>query len=115
MKPLKIKILNFCLNHLFNAVTEDDYFYENRENKKLMIGNIPASDQKLKNFKSDAQMMLHSELWTQMMKDLQYAANKKMFLDSRNMDDIVFGKAMLFCLDVMNKKVKRISLLRLNK
>jgi hypothetical protein len=106
MRHLKVKLLNYCLGHLFNAVTEDDYFYEDAVNKKLMIGNIPASDQKLKNFKAEAQFMLQSELYPQLLKDLQYTANKKMFINSNNVDDMIFGKAVLFCIDVMHKKIK---------
>lgn len=114
LKRLKRKLLNYCLKNLFNAVTEDEVFSEDKASGSLLIGKIPASDTRLRNFKAEAQAMRRGDLYPQLIKDLQYIANKKIFITSNSIDDIIFGKAMLFCIDVLDKKVKKISLLNLN-
>ena len=44
-----------------------------------------------------------------LIESMQYSANDSLFNKSQTIDDMVFAKAMLYTLDVMEKKVENIS------
>lgn len=104
----KRRILNFLLRHLFNAVTEDDILVYKPETGKMYIAGQEQTYKTIEGFKTDVYVMRDLPLWQQLKKDMQHVANKKMYLNSRTTDDMIFGKAMLHTLDVIELKMNRI-------
>lgn len=105
---LKIKILNILLSKLFNAVNESDVLDYNHKKKTMVIGGRPVTVKHLEGLKSDARTILELELWKQLTKDMKYIANKKMYISSTSANDMIFGKAVLYTLEVMDKKMRNI-------
>ena len=106
-KRLKNRILNFLLKHLFNAVTEDDVMTV--VNGRLYIGKILQSQENLSAYASQARTMKELLLWEQMIKEMKFAANRSMYENSKTNEDIIFGKAALWIIDVMETKVNKLS------
>lgn len=107
MKKIKIIILNRLIKHLYNGITEDDILTQKGTN--LVVGGSPLSNQAVQTLKSDAEWIKNMELWKLMTKCMKYEANKMMYEKSTNCDDMIFGKAVLWTIDVMEKKVNKIA------
>lgn len=78
-----------------NLVSEEDLFLnlpeERRSDYKLLAGDL-----------------LSNKLFKDLMIEMRRTASVKMFYKSEVIDDILFGKAMLYTIDIMQKKIKSI-------
>ncbi len=106
MTYLKRKLLNYLLKHLFNAITEDDVL--RIRGGKVYVGKnmIPQSD--VQNLISEAEMIQRMDLWKYLISDAKSAANDRMYKKSVSYDDMFFGKAALWIIDLLEMKVKNI-------
>lgn len=102
---LKRKILNFLLKYLYNAITEDDVLKYDRKEGLLVVGDKVLSYKHLNNLQSDIKVMRQLDWWKFLKSDIKNVANKKMYENSKSVDDMVFGKAVLYTLDVMDRKM----------
>lgn len=93
--------------HLFNEITEDDFFRQ--EGRSFYIGKNLVPQETVKEFAAAARVILDTRLWQQMSKDLKYECNKRLFAESATIDDMYFPKAALWILDVMEKKLEKLS------
>ncbi len=107
MKQWKIWIAKWLLKNLFNAIQEEEllqyangkFYVGGREMSKRALGSVPAQ----------AKNIAQSQLWDYLVKDIQYIANDRMYNKSTNIDDLIFGKAMLYNLDIINNKLNNLS------
>lgn len=106
MNRIKRKILNWCMRHLFNAVTEDSVL--KHDGKNLWLGSTRLTDKQQKAVIAEAHDLDDMYLWSYMLDSLKHAANESMYQNSESDDDIYMGKAMLWAVDVLEKKVKHI-------
>ncbi|MHA1541420.1 MAG: hypothetical protein ACTSQH_00415 [Candidatus Hodarchaeales archaeon] len=109
---MKKRLLNFLLRYLFNAVTEDDILKYNKANKKFYKGKREITAASIMSLKSQAQSIIDMDAWNILLKDLKVVSNKRIYESSTSIDDIIFGKAMLFSLDVLEKKLISLSNLK---
>lgn len=63
---------------------------------------------RVKELQREAQYFKETLLYNQLMKDMKYMANYQMYNNSKQYDDIVFGKATLWTIDVMEKKIDQL-------
>lgn len=112
MKRIKIIILNYILRNLFNTVTVDDILVYNPNTKEMRVGDktLPAKDKQ--DIISGAESIRRMYVWEMLVKDIKYQSNKMIFENSSTIDDTLFGKAVLYTLDVIEKKLKNLSELR---
>lgn len=106
---MKRWILNKLLSYLFNAVTEDDVLRWDSQRKVFHVGDftLPASD--TKGLSEEAKYIMSTSVWSYLVKDMKHQANVRMYERSTNVDDLVFGKAMLWNLEILEKKLKNLS------
>jgi hypothetical protein len=107
LKRLKHKILNLVIKHLFNGVTEQDVLKV--VNGKMYHRGTALPAKYVESITSSARLIRELDVYKHVMTDTQYAANKRMYIDGTNADDILFGKAMLYCLEVIDLKFKNLS------
>ncbi len=107
MKKLKIKLLNYIIRHLFNGITENDVLRNYKG--KFFIGRHEVPEVRIKAMIAEAKAMQKTELWGLLIKDMKLLSNQKMYERSQTVDDMIFGKAMLFITEILDKKVKNIS------
>ncbi len=105
MDDKKVKKLNELeiIKKLFNAVTEEDILTQKGSN--LYIGDKLVPEEAKRSMISDAEYILNSTFWQVIKKNMQYEANKALYLNSENIDDMIFAKAMLFTIDILEKKL----------
>lgn len=108
MKPWKRKVLNFLLKHLFNTVTEDQFLKVTRLGH-VFEGTKPIPSDEAKELSSQAQSILRYPVYKKLSQSLQWKANELMYLKSKSDQDIVFGKAILWALDIFQKKLEALA------
>lgn len=106
-KKQKEEIVDEALKELFNAVTTNDFLFA--KNGKLHIGNKELTKEQTESLKTQANTILHLELYELLIKQIQIAANRRMFEHSQSWEDMIFGKAVLYVADLMTKKLKHLS------
>ena len=109
MEPKKVKKLNDLqvLKNLFNAVTENDILVQNGKN--LFYRGKPLSAEVKAKLISDANLLKSMDLWNILLDCMRYEANKVLYETSKTPEDMIFGKAMLYALQIMEKKVENLS------
>ena len=106
MKKTKIFLLNLVIKRLFNGITEEDILVQ--RNGRFFIGRHRLTEQEVYTLKTDATFILDSEMWKTLVKCMKYEANRQMYEKSKNVEDMIFGKAVLWTIDIMEKKLKNI-------
>jgi hypothetical protein len=107
MTPEKVKKLNKLTKHLFNEITADDFLRQ--EGKSFYIGKNLVPQETVKEFAAAARVILDTRLWKQMSRDIKYECNKRLFTESVTVDDMFFPKGALWMLDVIERKMEKLS------
>lgn len=106
----KRKIVQWTLKNLFCAVTDDDILKIGQG--KIMLLGDELTRQQAQDLSRFAESLQNSKLWKAITAKIRQQANKRMYEKSQNMNDLVFGKAMLYNLDVLEQFVERLANLR---
>ena len=101
------KLKQYLFKYLFNGITDKDILkidskgvlYQN--GKKLSSGLTSA-------LINDAIRFEESELWKFMKNEVRYIANKHIFEKSTNTDDLMWGKTILYTVDLQEQLVARL-------
>ena len=97
------KFVQFLVQRLFNTITEDDLL-KTIGRDTYFQGKVLSPEIFVK-VKQDAIVFRESLLWKVVSNDAKFRANKQIFESSNNTQDILFGKALLYLLDVIEKKL----------
>ena len=112
LRKIKRKWLNKITRKLFNTITANDVLVYNKTTKTFLIGDREITHKHMLQFKKDAEIMKELPLWELLSNDLKHIANKQMFEKSTCDDDMIFGKAMLYNLDIIEKKINNLARLK---
>ena len=108
---IKTALINFIAKHLFKLVTESDFLRIDNNAQVSFRGKLLNSIER-EAIVVEAKNLHANEMWKLLQNEMVYVANKKMFYDSSTTDDILAGKMVLWTLDVMQKKIDKLSRLR---
>lgn len=103
----KHKILTEAVMKLFNAVGPDDILRIKSKNV-FYFQDRELSESEVHQIREEATVLRESKLWTILQKDLQYQANNKMFLKSETALDLMAGKLLLWYIDVIDSRLKKL-------
>jgi len=95
---MKKLLLNWILKNKFKALTEKaviDWSKMNETDQKVYI--------------EQAKAIKEMKLFGDLMEHLKYASQETMFNKSKSWDDMYFGKAMLYSVDLMEQFIKTLS------
>jgi len=81
----------------------------------VKIGGQKMSETELANLQSEAKMIEGTRMWKLMVETLSAAAEDSMFKTSKNMEDLHYGKTMLFNISVFKNIFNIIKRPNLNK
>ena len=98
MKWLRRKLLNYVLRDLFLALTEDEI---------LPFSEMPADQKQL--LVGEAAMIKRTQLWQRLITKTKRKAEKRMFDEAQNAEDLYYGKAMLYVIDMIDKRIEALS------
>lgn len=74
----------------------------------MFIQGKKITDSELKMLKEESSYILRTRLWSILTNSLKDQAKKSMFERSKSWEDMLFGKAMLYNLDVQEKIIELI-------
>ena len=103
----KHKILTRAVKKSFNTVGSDDIL-KVADNGKWLYEGRELTETEVQHLKETAENFKNSRLYKVLDKELKYQANRRMFIDSQNVNDLVAGKLLLFLWDVVKTRLKRI-------
>jgi len=100
---IRHKLINFVVRELFNGVTENDILRVHGIH--VIIGDKEVSKEHTMKIIADATMLSSNIAWQALLFDMKYVANKLMFEKSVSEKDMQFGKAVLYIIELLNKKI----------
>lgn len=104
MKKLKRLILNYILRNKLKALTLDD-----------LIDWSKMDKEKRKAYVEEAKAMNKMILFKDIIKHLKASSNEMMFTKAKSYNDMYFGKAMLYNVDLIEQFINTVSGKSLNK
>lgn len=99
------RVLTLAVKKLFNTIGADDIF-SIHESGHWMFEGKPIRPEEVKLLKAEAMQFQNSFLWRVLQKELKYQANKKMFIESREVIDMVAGKLLVYYIDIISTRLK---------
>lgn len=116
MMRLKVRILNFLWRRLFNALLFGDFLKIESRNLKngkkiaaIKVAKDYLPDVEVQGIIEEARALKRFRLWTLLLNDLKSQATEALVNKSQHIDDMVFSKAMLYNLDMIEKKIDALS------
>ncbi|SRR4030066_813195 len=102
----KRKILTLAVKRLFNTIDSDDIL-QVKEGVWIFEGR-PLTKDEVDIIKNSAKSFTEGLLFKILDKELRYQANRKMFIESQNEMDLISGKILLYYIDIIKTRLKRI-------
>lgn len=100
-------VLTEAVKELFNTIGPDDILRE--VNGQWMVGDKVIEEGSKRQLINEAQVISQMKLWDYLQKDIQYGANRTMYLKARTNDHLVAGKLWLWMLDSLRSRIKSVS------
>ena len=94
------------MEHLYNAVTEEDFLRFDKSRGAFLHDGAAVTPEQVKSYAEQARTIKQLPVWELMVKEMQAAANDKMYQKSLSYDDMVAGKWMLYTLDILDKNLQ---------
>lgn len=107
MQTLKRKIQNWLLNYLFCTVVAEDIASVLTDEKKkvqiIKLGKQQIADEEWRNLAAETKAFENFRIYSILFNTLAEQAKLRMFEKALSDNDLMFGKAMLYTLDVMKQ------------
>lgn len=107
LKKLRRHLINYLVKHLLVAITEDDIILIT--GKDYLFKKRKLSNGEVIQLKEEARSFNKSLLWYCIKNEVGWLASRQMFDEMKVADDMVFGKAMLYDIDIIKKYITRMS------
>lgn len=87
-------------------VKVSDVIKENKAAKQIYLGGNLVTEKELAELREEANYITRTKLWSIMTNTLADVARTKMFEEAENFDDMMWGKAILYAVDIQEKILK---------
>lgn len=105
-KRIRYWLIKFLTKNLLKAITHEDVLVIS--GKDWLLSKRKLSRDEILALKDEAVSFEKSLLWKLIKREIGFLSNQQMFENAQTPDDIVFGKAMLYDLDVIRKFINRV-------
>lgn len=100
------EILTKAVSHLFNTVGKEDILKV--QDKKMYFQGRELDENGVHQLVEEAKFFKTSKLYKVLQAELRYQANKRMFLDSSTIEDLIAGKILLLYIDIIETRLKEL-------
>ena len=107
-KRLRNYLIHFIVRNLLKSITEEELLRVNKNGKIICRGRVITREMQ-DQIQVEAEYIKNSITFKLVTDDMKYLANQTMFEKSSKFDDMVFGKAMLYVIDVLIKKIHNLA------
>lgn len=114
MKPWRVWITNKILRHLFCAFSANDVIHirwvdEQKKIASIFIGNQKLHTPEALNLVKELRLFKELPSFQKTLNSMKGMSNEMIFTKSKTTDDLVFSKAMLYTIDVLERLILSIS------
>lgn len=110
MKRLKEKLIYWLAKNFLPVVDEKDVLVI--KDKRIYIGGKEVENAEYNLLCSEAHILKSMRLWDLIVNDLNCKAQKKMYKDAVDITGLLFGKTVLYTLDVQTQIVDKLAKLK---
>lgn len=107
-KRLRKYLVHFVVRNLLQSITEEELLRVNKNGKMMCRGKVVTREMQ-DQIQVEAEYIKNSITFKLIMDDMKYLANETMFTKSSKFDDMLFGKAMLYVIDLLIKKINNLA------
>lgn len=108
---LQARFINLLAKGLFNAVTLDDIIQLKPDG--VYLNEKKMTREEIEFVKVEAEKFKDSFLWKRLMKNrVKIVANRRLYETAIDADGLIFGKAMLYNLEILEKFLEALSKLK---
>ncbi len=107
MKKFKIWLLNKALSHLFPVFEMDRVFTADKQGHLFLNGELVTDKQK-GSLKGEVRMFKNTQIWDILSASLKYQAQKLAFNESKDLQDLLNAKMVLWTISVQEGILKKI-------
>ncbi len=107
MKRFKIWLLNYALRHLFPVFKAERVLTANKIGNLFLDGELVVGKQK-DSLKAQVRMLRNTQIWEVLTDSLKHQAQKILFNDSKDLQDVLNAKMMLYTISVQENIIKTI-------
>lgn len=107
---LQAEYINYLVKDLFNGVSVDDVL--KMKGMTMFYKGVALSPAQKLSLVNGAKSLKALEIWQVLLEEMKNVASKRILETSKTIEDIVFGKVMLYVIDVMEKKIENLANLR---
>lgn len=102
-------VLTLAVRRLYSTVGAEDILRRDTASGQWMYAGKPIAKEETAMLIEQAKAMLDSKLWKVLQTDLKYQANKRMYIDSQDVADLVAGKLILLYIDIIHTRLKTLA------
>ncbi len=103
---MKNYIENFLLRHLFNAITVDEIVANDTKTKAIVIDGKPLTINEINQIQAEIKALEGFRIWKLLTNTPKHHAEDRIYNKSVSMDDIRYGKAMLYALGLQSSIIE---------
>jgi hypothetical protein len=103
----KHEILTMAVKRFYNSIDENDIL--KRKSNKWFYRDKAMTENEVKTLIAEAHAFLNTRLWKVLKTDIEYQANKRMFLHSSSEIDLIAGKIALFNLEAIKTRLNTLT------
>ena len=107
-KWLQKRLINWIVSGLFNTIGTEDIL-EEKPGGIVMYQGTEMGGETISQLKHDAKVFSESVLWEVLSNEVKYLSNLRMFERGKNEEDLLMGKAFLYALEVIDRKLKELA------
>ncbi len=107
MKTFKLWLLNIALKHLFPVFKAENVLTANKVGNLFLEGKL-VTEKRKHSLQAQVRMMRNTEIWEIMTASLKHTAQKLAFNDSKDLQDLLNAKMILYTIDVQENIIKKI-------
>lgn len=97
---MKNRIYDFLLRRLFGAITTSDIVENHPKTGAVLIDGKPIQPDELRQMQAEIKDIEGSRIWKLISETTKHRAEERIFKNSLVIEDIRFGKAMLYNLSL---------------
>lgn len=103
MKVIKNRIKNWLLKSLLNTVIVGDVITLNNKTGEVFINGRKVEKGEAEAIREEAKYLEKTRIWALMVGSLNDQARERLYEKAVTVDDMLFGKAMLYTLNIQSQ------------
>lgn len=107
MKNFKFRILNYLFRHLFPLFKVEKVLTASKAGQLYLNGELVTMKRR-QSLEAQVRMMRNTEIWEILTSSVKQQAQKLAFNDSKDLQDLLNAKMMLYTISVQENILKKI-------